>query len=164
MPFPRPRTRRPFTDADLARLRALYEDRAIPLQKIADEFAVPVSTLLRWVAEMDWPRRRAGGALPAPTLLPTAPAPPGERRRKPVPGLRATLESVSALARRELADLAANPPRTMEERERVARLVASLTRSLDRVGAALRDEKGREYDRAFGRRLRALRQAQEASG
>ena len=37
----------------------LYYDRAVPLPRVADSFGVPVSTLLRWIAEMDWPRRSA---------------------------------------------------------------------------------------------------------
>lgn len=169
-----PRTRRPLAATDLARLRALYDDRSIPLQKVAAAFDIPVSTLLRWVAEMDWPRRRDGGKLPAPALIPVPPAPqaasdaPGaDAAPKRPPRLLATLESVSALARRELADLAAHRPRSFEERERVARLVASLTRSLERVGESLRRERQREqarrHARDFGRELRALRLAEEAA-
>ena len=154
-----PRTRRPLSAADLARLRALYDDRSIPLQKVATEFAIPVSTLLRWVAEMDWPRRRDGHRLPAPTLIP-APSAPQTASDSPAidpiptrpPRLLTTLESVSALARRELADLAAHRPRSFEERERVARLVASPARSLERVGQSIPRERARLRDRAFNRR------------
>ena len=90
---------------------------------MAAEFAIPVSTLLCWVAEMDWPRRRDGGRLPAPTLIPapTAPqaasdAPDEDPIPTRPPRLLTTLESVSALARRELADLAAHRARNFEER------------------------------------------------
>ena len=169
----RPRTRRPLTSDDLVRLRALYDDRSVSLQKVAAEFAIPVSTLLRWVAEMEWPRRREGGKLPAPTLSPAPPAsqiaseaPQPEPAPTRPPRLEATLESVPALARRGLADLAAHRPRSFEERERVARLVASLTRSLERVGESLRRERqraqARRHARDFGRELRALRLAEEA--
>lgn len=148
-----PRTRRALSHDDLARLRAAYDDRSIPLQQVAADFAIPVSTLLRWVAEMDWPRRSRGAALPAPSPTPAAPtqveAPAVPAR---APQLLSTLQQVSALARRELADLAAHRARSLEERERVARLVASLTRSLERVGESIRREKERRSDRAFDRR------------
>ena len=59
----RPRTRRPFTEDDMIRMRDLYYDRAVPLPRVADSFGVPVSTLLRWIAEMDWPRRSASASM-----------------------------------------------------------------------------------------------------
>lgn len=152
----RPRTRRAFTDADLARLRALYDDRSIPLQRVAATFDVPVSTLLRWVAEMEWPRRsawRGPPAGPAPESTPAgSPAP-----QRPAPQLATTLSRVSALARRELDGLARHPAHTLEERERVARLVDTLTRSLDRVGKALAQEKRRLRDARWAKRMRAAR-------
>ena len=150
----RPRTRRAFSDDDLARLRALYDDRSIPLQQVADGFAIPVSTLLRWVAEMDWPRRSAWRGpppgVPVGDGAQDAPPPPGR-----APQLATTLSRVSQLARRELDALARHPARTLEERERVARLVASLTRSLDRVGRSLAEEKRRLGDRRWARRWKA---------
>jgi hypothetical protein len=44
----RPRTKRAFSDADMARLRDLYYDPNVPLLDVADTFGVPVSTLMRW--------------------------------------------------------------------------------------------------------------------
>ncbi len=55
----RPRTRKVFSEADMIRLRDLYYDRAVPLTHVASAFDIPVSTLLRWIAEMDWPKRSA---------------------------------------------------------------------------------------------------------
>ncbi len=156
----RPRTRRAFSDDDLARLRALYDDRSIPLQQVADGFDVPVSTLLRWVAEMGWPRRSAWRGPP-----PGAPAGAGAQDAPPPPGrapqLATTLSRVSQLARRELDALARHPARTLEERERVARLVDTLTRSLDRVGKSLAQEKQRLREARFDRRWRAEHAARE---
>jgi transposase-like protein len=54
----RPRTRKVFSDKDIERMAALYYDPAVPVQKVADAFDVPVSTFLRWISEMGWPRRR----------------------------------------------------------------------------------------------------------
>jgi hypothetical protein len=64
----RPRTKRVFADADMARLRDLYYDPNVPLVDVADTFGVPVSTIMRWTAEMHWPRKSSGwrpaGAVP----------------------------------------------------------------------------------------------------
>jgi hypothetical protein len=56
----RPRTKRVFSDADMARLRDLYYDPNVPLVDVADTFGVPVSTIMRWTAEMRWPRKSSG--------------------------------------------------------------------------------------------------------
>jgi hypothetical protein len=56
----RPRTKRVFSDADMARLRDLYYDPGVPLVDVADTFGVPVSTIMRWTAEMRWPRKSSG--------------------------------------------------------------------------------------------------------
>jgi hypothetical protein len=56
----RPRTKRVFSEADMARMRDLYYDPAVPMPDAADAFGVPVSTLMRWIAEMRWPRKSTG--------------------------------------------------------------------------------------------------------
>jgi hypothetical protein len=56
----RPRTKRVFSEADMARMRDLYYDPAVPMPDAADAFGVPVSTLMRWIAEMRWPRKSSG--------------------------------------------------------------------------------------------------------
>ncbi len=45
-------------------MAALYHDPSVPLTKVAAAFGVPVSTFLRWIAEMDWPRRSSLGTSP----------------------------------------------------------------------------------------------------
>lgn len=44
---------------DVRRLHVLYYDPAVPVSAIAPQFGVSGSTLLRWIAEMGWPSRRA---------------------------------------------------------------------------------------------------------
>lgn len=163
----RPRTRRVFSGDDMARMAQLYYDPGVPMTQVGDAFGVPVSTFLRWIAEMDWPRRTARWTPPAPapasppasppTCPPLAapapePARPGARGRKPrqtrplpkpprigkISGVEAPEALIAfaegcEIARRELSALAAEPPRTLAERERVARLVASLSASLLRL-------------------------------
>src|SRR5947209_9736530 len=77
----RPRTKRVFSEADMTRMRDLYYDPAVPMPDAADAFGVPVSTLMRWIAEMRWPRKSSGWrpagmaapvAAPHPNPLPTA--------------------------------------------------------------------------------------------
>jgi hypothetical protein len=74
----RPRTKRVFSDADMARMRDLYYDPAVPMPDAADAFGVPVSTLMRWIAEMRWPRKSSGWR-PAGAAAVAAP------RREPIP-------------------------------------------------------------------------------
>lgn len=57
----RPRTKRIFSDVDMTRMRDLYYDRDRPIIEVAAGFGVPVSTFLRWIAEMGWPRRTSSG-------------------------------------------------------------------------------------------------------
>mgnify|MGYP001766123082 CR=1 FL=1 len=131
----RPRSHRVFSDDDMARMQALYYDPAVPLTKVAGAFGVPVSTFLRWIAEMDWPRRRERlPVVAAPLPEQSPPAPVGRKRR--APRLGDALRDIEALARRELGALSGEQPRSLSERERIARLVESLTRSLDRIVAA----------------------------
>lgn len=44
---------------DVQRLHELYYDPAVELPEISRRFGVATSTLLRWIAEMGWPSRRA---------------------------------------------------------------------------------------------------------
>jgi hypothetical protein len=148
----RPRTKRLFSDADMARLRDLYYDPKLPLIDVADAFGVPVSTILRWTAEMHWPRKSTGWrpAAMAPVATPrgepipadeATPHPPGsashpEPAANPTPLNRDRLaREVAAQARAELAamgesggPLAANLP--LAERKRRADIIASLARSI----------------------------------
>src|SRR5438270_10172273 len=146
----RPRTKRVFSEADMARMRDLYYDPAVPMPDAADAFGVPVSTLMRWIAEMRWPRKSSGwrpaGAAPVAAPHPAGsaghPLPQGERgdplvatpTAKPLDPDRLAVE-VAAHARVELAAVAesgspmnANLP--LAERKRRADIIASLSRSI----------------------------------
>jgi transposase-like protein len=169
----RPRTRRVFSPDDMARMAGLYHDPSVPLTKVAAAFGVPVSTFLRWIAEMDWPRRSSLGTssvgivradAPAGCAGARAPAKGAERSRldkiAPAPGsptMQGTLKRVSHLARRELNAVAEAQPRTFAERERVARLLASLSLSLERVQKTLDAEIERASERRVRKRLKAER-------
>ena len=133
----RPRTRRPFTEDDMIRMRDLYYDRAVPLPRVADSFGVPVSTLLRWIAEMDWPRR---SAQVTPTdarrnLFAQVQAEPPKRRRKgPPPSKYDLARDVAFAARAELDALQAERGRaTFEERRRRAAVIDQLSRAVARM-------------------------------
>jgi transposase-like protein len=178
----RPRTRRVFSHEDMQRMAALYYDPAVPMHRVGAAFGVPASTLLRWVAEMDWPRRSArGGAC----VGPDAPAPdaPGRRlmtldekaqadmaqheenlreepelaayfARKRTPSLLVTLRQASELARRELDAASQMRPETMADRERVAALVDRLSRALDRITKSLGNA---QYNENWRRAMRKAR-------
>jgi hypothetical protein len=146
----RPRTKRVFSDADMARLRDLYYDPNVPMLDAADAFGVPMSTLMRWIIEMRWPRkstgwRPAGAAAPVaaphpagsagdPLPQPAKAEPPAAISPTPLDPDRLAVE-VAAHARIELAamgdaggPLAANLP--LVERKRRADIIASLARSI----------------------------------
>lgn len=133
----RPRTKRPFTEDDMIRMRDLYYDRAVPLPRVADSFGVPVSTLLRWIAEMDWPRRSAS----APRidarvdLFARVQADPPKRRRKgPPPSEYDLARDVAFAARAELEALAAERGEaTFEDRRRRAAVIDQLSRAVARM-------------------------------
>ncbi|MEA2758263.1 MAG: hypothetical protein QOH65_876 [Methylobacteriaceae bacterium] len=146
----RPRTKRVFSDADMARLRDLYYDPNVPMLDAADAFGVPMSTLMRWIIEMRWPRKSSGwrpaGAAPvaAPRHEPVvadegaphaAPLAAGEERvSTPLDPDRLAVE-VAAHARVELAAMgeAGSPMNTnlpLVERKRRADIIASLARSI----------------------------------
>ena len=156
----RPRTKRVFSNEDMARLRDLYYDPDVPMLDAADAFGVPVSTLMRWIIEMRWPRkstgwRPAGMAAVAPRPEPVA-ATEAAPHPDPLPasGERGTATAVAnpatplnpgrlavdlaAQARAELAamgesggPLAANL--SLAERKRRADIIASLSRSIARI-------------------------------
>jgi hypothetical protein len=71
--------------------------------------------------------------------------------------MQGTLKRVSHLARRELNAVAQAQPRTFAERERVARLLASLSLSLERVQKTLDAEIERASERSVRKRLKAER-------
>ena len=133
----RPRTRRVFSAEDMERMYRLYYDRDVPLTKVAETFGVPVSTLLRWIAEMDWPRRGSVARAPAP-------APPAAAGAAgPALDTDDVALAVGAAARQHLQAMGdMSGPMTPEAREREARVIASLARSIERV------------DRSFENRIR----------
>lgn len=171
----RPRTRRVFSEDDMTRMAALYYDPAVPLHRAGAAFGVPASTLLRWVAEMEWPRRSARGA----SVAADAPAidAPGRRlmtldekaqaemneevdpeiapflARRRTPSLLVTLRQASELARRELDAATQMQPETMADRERVAALVDRLSRALERITRSLsREQSNENWRRAMRKR------------
>ncbi|MEA2858035.1 MAG: hypothetical protein QOC72_74 [Methylobacteriaceae bacterium] len=147
----------------MARMRDLYYDPAVPMPDAADAFGVPVSTLMRWIAEMRWPRKSSGwrpagmaavasaypnplpaaletGAAPHPDPLPAG----GERgtttaaaNTTPLDPDRLAVE-VAAHARAELAAMGVsggpmNANLPLAERKRRADIIASLSRSIARI-------------------------------
>lgn len=133
----RPRTKRPFTEDDMARMRDLYYDRAIPLTHVAGAFGIPVSTLLRWIAEMDWPRRSAQ-VTPIDArrdLYAQVQAdPPRRRRNGPAPDKYDLARDVAFAARAELDALAAERGRIgFEDRRRRAAVIDQLSRAVARM-------------------------------
>ena len=155
----RPRTKRVFSEEDMGRMRDLYYDRDRPMIDVADAFGVPVSTFLRWIAEMGWPRRTSSGPGNGRTVMdygssPEAPHPvasrqgrlvdiplpaSGEReRRGPTIDDEAFAIEVAVAARRELralGDLSGPVDKNLSlgERERRAALIANLSRSIARL-------------------------------
>lgn len=59
----------------MVRMRDLYYDRGRPMIEVADAFGVPVSTFLRWIAEMGWPRRTSSGPGGARAVMDHGPSP-----------------------------------------------------------------------------------------
>lgn len=146
----RPRTKRVFSEDDMLRMRDLYYDRDRPMIEVADAFGVPVSTFLRWIAEMGWPRRSVFGrgmdrapcheGPPTPSPFPQG----GGEQIEDEAGAGPTINDerfaieVAAAARRELAalgDLAGPVDKnlTLAERERRAALIANLSRAIARI-------------------------------
>jgi transposase-like protein len=141
----RPRTRLDLSDADMARLRDLYYDRDVPMTKIAQSFGLSTSTLYHWIAEMDWPRRSATFPIRThrPLQLPEgqnalADALPGEapaapHTSQPLDPHKLALD-VAVAARQELAQMGdVSGPMSLQERKRRADIIASLSRSIQRI-------------------------------
>ena len=133
----RPRARIAFGDADMARLRDLYYDTAVPMVKVAQAFGVSASTLYHWIAEMDWPRRSAS----APRIdarvdffARVQAEPPKRRRKGPAPDKYDLARDVAFAARAELEALAAERGRaTFEDRRRRAAVIDQLSRAIARM-------------------------------
>jgi hypothetical protein len=167
----RPRTKRVFSDADMARLRDLYYDPNVPLVDVADTFGVPVSTIMRWTAEMRWPRKSSGwrpaGMAPVaaahPNPLPTSvtaphpdPLPAGGERGTTTAAANATpldpdrlAVEIAAHARTELAAMGEsggpmNANLSLVERKRRADIIASLSRSIARIDKSFEARAERE--------------------
>ena len=162
----RPRTKRVFSDAEMARMRDLYYDLAVPLPDAADAFGVRASTLMRWIGEMRWPRRSSGWR-PAGMVAPTAPPHPtgadapatlsreGEREDPAAAPVAAPLDpdrlavEVVAHARTELAAMGEsggpmNASLPLAERERRAEIIASLARAIERIDKSFEARAERE--------------------
>ena len=151
----RPHTRRVFTGADMKRMHALYYHADTPLIEVAGAFEVRVSTFMRWISEMDWPRRSQvssgaaerpapGRRVSAPAAKPLPPAPPYE------PG-KGRLEidqlcfDITITARRQLQSLSLSTQEmSITEREKTARILASLARTVERSREVLLDILARE--------------------
>jgi hypothetical protein len=150
----RPRTRLSFSEADMARLRDLYYDRDVPMTQIAKSFGISTSTLYHWIAEMDWPRRSA--TFPIRTQphraavevgqAGAAPHPAGGE--KPLDPDRLAIE-VAAAARCELAAMGGvsgpmSQGMSLLERKRRADVIASLSRSIQRIDKSFEARAERE--------------------
>jgi hypothetical protein len=151
----------------MARLRDLYYDPNLPLVDVADTFGVPVSTIMRWTAEMRWPRkssgwRPAGAMRPAMPPHPTradAPAtlshdaeteakPTAPPNAQPLDPDRLAVE-IAAHARTELAAMGEsggpmNANLSLVERKRRADIIASLSRSIQRIDKSFEARAERE--------------------
>jgi transposase-like protein len=175
----RPRTRRVFSEDDMKRMAALYYDPSVPMHRVGAAFGVPTSTFLRWIAEMEWPRRSARGAAgqadgnpdaqsvqasgrrlmtldekaQADLSQPVDPALAPYLARRRTPSLLVTLRQASDLARRELDAAAQMKPETMADHERVAALVDRLSRALDRITKSLGQEQRNENWRRAMRKV-----------
>ena len=145
----RPRTRRVFTEDDMKRMAALYYDPTVPMHRVGAAFGVPASTFLRWIAEMEWPRRSALGSAALTSTLPgervgqSASKAPARKLRMPArigkmlgeeaPESLVAFMQACLVARTELDALSAYPAQSLHERERVARVMASMSATLMRL-------------------------------
>jgi hypothetical protein len=136
----RPRTKRVFSNADMARLRDLYYDPNVPLLDAADAFGVPMSTLMRWIIEMRWPRKSTGWrpagmaavALPRREPIPVDEATlhPAGSAGHPLPGIQSAHVGNSRHAIGERADpTAAAPATTPLDPDRLAVEIAAHART-----------------------------------
>jgi len=114
---------------DVQRLHELYYDPQIPLPQIAQAFCVSPSTLMRWIAEIGWPSRRALRLQSAAALREHGAALRSDPDEWDDERMRA---AIAAAVQRE-ADFAAaalEGEGDAEERERRARALALLTRAM----------------------------------
>ena len=131
--------------ARIARARAMYDDQAVPLVKIARFLKISPATLAKRRAEWDWPLRparlRVGCAALAEGVLDAAavdsaaarPEPPEPTLPLDAAALAQRLETTLLAQLSQLdAQLAQGKPGTALM-ERVARILASLVRSLAQV-------------------------------
>jgi hypothetical protein len=144
----------------MARLRDLYYDRDVPMTKIAAAFGLSTSTLYHWIAEMDWPRRSATfpirthrpmelpeGETPHPVGSADHPLPQGAREAhtsQPLDPHKLALD-VAVAARQELAHMGdVSGPMSLVERKRRADIIASLSRSIERIDKTFEARSERE--------------------
>jgi hypothetical protein len=152
----RPRTRLDLSDADMARLRDLYYDRDVPMTKIAAAFGLSTSTLYHWIAEMDWPRRSATFPIRTHRPLPlpegqnaladasSGEAPAASHTSQPLDPHKLALD-VAVAARQELAHMGdVSGPMSLVERKRRADIIASLSRSIERIDKTFEARSERE--------------------
>ncbi len=189
----RPRTKRVFSNEDMARMRDLYYDPNIPMAEAADAFGVPSSTLMRWIIEMRWPRKSSGWRPPG--MAPPQPAPPhptradaratlsheGERESDPSAAAKPAAAPVTPLdpnrlaleiaahARVELAAMgeAGGPLAanlTLAERKRRADIIASLSRSIARIDKTFEARAEREALKRLVKKLKDKVYALENAG
>ena len=157
----RPRTRLDLSDADMARLRDLYYDRDVPMTKIAAAFGLSTSTLYHWIAEMDWPRRSATFPIrtqPHRRAAEVGPDPqPADAGGPPAPfDPQKLAPDLAIAARRELAALGdVSGPMSLVERKRRADIIASLSRSIERIDKTFEARSERE---ALKRLVKSLKE------
>ncbi|GAC1330219.1 MAG: hypothetical protein NVSMB26_07420 [Beijerinckiaceae bacterium] len=159
----RPRTRRVFSQDDMARMRDLYYDRDVPMPQVAAAFGVPASTFLRWIAEMDWPRRSTAPPSPSPVphpspLLASTPLDP-----------HALAIDVAVAARAELTAMGEaggpmNESLSLDERQRRADIIASLSRSIARIDKTFEARTEREALKRLVERLQERLSQHENAG
>jgi hypothetical protein len=167
----RPRTRLDLSDADMARLRDLYYDRDVPMTKIAAAFGLSTSTLYHWIAEMDWPSRSATFPIRThPASLAPRQSAEGEAAPHPGPFLASAEREhtstpldphklaldVAVAARQELAHMGdVSGPMSLQERKRRADIIASLSRSIERIDKTFEARSERE---ALKRQVKELQE------
>ncbi|MGE3646464.1 MAG: hypothetical protein AB7F96_21670 [Beijerinckiaceae bacterium] len=179
LPAPVPAGWRGFDAAKVRKLHALYYDPALTVVEVAKVFDVATSTLLRWIAELQWPSRRqlrrrsvavlrgegagiravsgrASFAAPHDVAVPEAFAPAPETSAAPAPAAGsaaagAMLRSVEDTVRREIAMMGARMQDTSAGAgERNARTLASLVRTLRAVSELRGKAEGFEPQAANG--------------
>jgi hypothetical protein len=122
-----------LTQQQWAEVRRAYIGRSETVEAIADRFGVPPRALQHRARSEGWPRRRAGSRTPSPrTASGTVPA---RRRliRRLFRIIEAELDLMESRMEKQLKDLDRSADIPAVDRERNARAVATLVRSLDQV-------------------------------